>query len=331
MRSPKFLSYSALTTFEKSPDEYVLRYLAEARPPREPQKQPAAAGSAFDAYEKSDLHALLFGVRANRESDYSFEALFESQVEPHNRDWAREAGKYLKQCYHVSGMHDTLVDLLKGADEDPRFEFSVTGEILGVPILGKPDCEFVRKGRRVVLDWKVMGFCAKKSGISPAKGYRLCRDGFESDKPSRSHEQAHPKFRPMDVDGMEVNELCLEDSKTEWADQLSIYGWALGSGDLGDETIYMIDQLVGKPMPDQFNLIRVANFRAGIRPSYQQYVADRLVTCWNAVQSGHIFQDRSREESDAEVERLCDQAKRIRANPTSVFSRFCRPTTQFRG
>ena len=52
MRTPKYISPSALKLFEKNPTEYYLKYLADAHPPRSPQTQPMSVGSAFDAFVK---------------------------------------------------------------------------------------------------------------------------------------------------------------------------------------------------------------------------------------------------------------------------------------
>lgn len=328
MRKPKFLSFSALWIYDKNPEEYAQRYLTDVRAPREPQSEAASAGSAFDAYEKNALHWIAYGHNG-KDNEYSLDALMEDQVDEGMRDWAWPVGKYLFDCYKLSGMHQDLVRLIAEADTTPRFEFDVTGEIEGVPIFGKPDCEFTRKGTRIILDWKVMGFQGKKSGVSPYKGYRLCRDGYGGDKPSQSHGKTHAAYIPREVGDLELNTLCLEDSNDKWADQLCIYGWTLGNGEVGDDTVYMIDQLVCKPMPEGYPLIRVANFRARVRVSYQRYVADRLKRLWNAVQTEHIFQDLTKEESDQQMWILNETAKRARLRPNSPIARFSRPV--FRG
>jgi len=326
LRMPKFLSFSALCIYEQSPEDYAKRYLTEIRPPRDPQSKAAAAGSAFDAYVKSALH---FVATGRRDPEYSEDALIESQVDEALWDWARPVGQYLMKCYTDSQMYGELCKLIWEADSEPRFEFDVYGQIEGVPIFGKPDCEFIRKGARILLDWKVMGFAAKKSGISPYQGYRLCRDGYNAPKPSQSHGNSHKKYKPRMLGDLEINTWALEDSCMKWADQLAMYGWVLGDGIVGDDTIYMIDQLVCKPMPKGYPLIRVANFRAQIRRSYQRHVADRLVKLWRVLESGHIFPELSREESDWRLDVLNKEAMCRRVKPNSLLSRLSRP--DFRG
>ena len=86
-------------------------------------------------------------------------------MEEHNRDFALKAGKYAFEAYMLSGAYYELLMLLRESIEAPRFECKLTGNIGGVPFLGKPDCRFVLDlgfGRiSGVLDWKVKGFCSK--------------------------------------------------------------------------------------------------------------------------------------------------------------------------
>lgn len=330
MRIPTYLSYSSMSLFEKQPDEFYLKHLADHRPPRMPQEKPASIGSSFDAYAKSWLHERLFGVGADPK--YSFEALFETQVEEHNRDWARGEGKYVFDCYEISGRLQALLDLLEKAKEPPRFEFDVKAEIRGVPFLGKPDCQFVTEhGVHVIQDFKVNGYCAKNT-VSPNKGYMLCVDGYVDKKQSRSHNTAHKQFKPVDFCGLTIDSGYLEDCSTGWADQLSLYAWGLGEK-IGDSKVVLaIDQIVCKPRPDTRPLLRVASFRARVRESYQQFLAKRLETCWEVINSGHIFRDYTREESDIRCEMLEKQAVALSGDGSDSddwFAQVVRP--KFRG
>ena len=62
-------------------------------------------GSAFDAFLKSHLHKVLFGGTDPR---FELEAIFEEQVESHNRDWAKVHGEYVFNFYRECG---ALADL----------------------------------------------------------------------------------------------------------------------------------------------------------------------------------------------------------------------------
>ena len=94
-------------------------------------------------------------------AQFEFGTIFESQVEPQNRDFALTAGKRVFKAYKLCGAYDDLLDLLRKSIEQPRFEFKVDGLIEGVPFTGKPDCRFVLdrgQGRiSCVYDWKVRG------------------------------------------------------------------------------------------------------------------------------------------------------------------------------
>jgi hypothetical protein len=319
MRTPTYLSYSSVSLFEKEPDEFYLKYLSENRPPRLPQTPPMCVGSSFDAYVKADLHASLFGLGSDPE--YELDALFTSQVEEPNRDFAWKAGAYCFEKYKLTGSHDELLALLQQSTEPPRFECRLTGTIGGAPFLGKPDCRFVLDlgfGRvSVVFDWKVKGFCSKYSA-SPTKGYALCRDGYAPIpnkkgvlKASLSHGTSHKMFMEWDYRGLKINRDYMENCSSEYADQCTLYGWLLGE-EVGGDTLVFIDELCCKSAGDvlegEYPFIRVANHRARVKPEYQQALVERVGRCWGAITSGHVFLDDSREESDLRIETLEDMA-----------------------
>jgi hypothetical protein len=301
MRMPKFLSPSSLATWECNREEFYLKYLSDNRPPRPPQMDYMSIGSAFDAYVKSQLGRDLWG--RDMDPQFDFDAIFTEQVEEHNRDWALEAGHYAMECYRTSGSYDELLDALAHAAEEPQFEFGVDGTVGGVPLFGKPDCRYITTGStHVILDWKVNGFCSKH-GSSPYKGYRLVRDGWEG-KPSRGCNKAHKLYKPMEHGDMVIGSHYLEETSKDWADQLSIYGWMLGE-EVGDENVVVcIDQLVCKPF-EPYPLVRVANHCCRVSEVWQQSLVKRLQNCWQAIESGYIFNDiMSRDDSDARCEML---------------------------
>ena len=205
MRKPKYLSPTAIDKFDEDPEEFYLQYLADNRPPKFPQTQPMSVGSAFDAFIKSYYHEHLFG-RSN-DPRFSREAIFETQVEPHNRDWAWHAGEYAFQAYRTSGAAVDLLIELQNAHDTPRFEFKLEGNFFNVPLLGKPDVYFINSEKQpIVLDWKVNGFCAKYNK-SPAKGYTRVRDGWKSDtaKPSRGANSSHRDAHVLRINNIRTN------------------------------------------------------------------------------------------------------------------------------
>src|SRR5689334_19300036 len=100
MRTPEYLSPSALARFENNRDDFYKSYLCSTRVPRTPQLPVMSIGSAFDAYCKSGLYYRAYG---KVEPKYTFEGLFERQVEPQNRDFAVKAGKIAYDAYSTSG------------------------------------------------------------------------------------------------------------------------------------------------------------------------------------------------------------------------------------
>jgi len=304
MRKPKHISPSAFMLWAKDEDEYVLRHLVTNRPPRTDQVLAASVGSSFDAWTKSNLHAALFGAGADPK--FEFAAIFEEQVEPHNRDEARLMGLHCFDNYVATGAYDELLELMQNAQSEPKFEFLCSGDVDGVPLLGYPDCQFVTaSGLHVILDWKVRNYCSKYSA-SPIKNHRICRDGLDWPKPSRSNGKAHKNYKPMDFHGLEINEGYMELADKEWATQLSIYGWLLGE-EPGDENVVVcIDELVSKSRkPDNDTpLLRVANHRARVSRDFQLQLLKNIKTLWGRIQSGHVYGNLPREESDQKFQEI---------------------------
>ncbi len=327
MRKPTYLSHSSLTTWGKDRDEFYIKHLAETRAQRIPQENYMSVGAGFDAYAKSALHERLFGKGADPQ--FEFQAIFEKQVEAQNRDFALDAGRYIFDCYVMTGAFDELLALLQKSKEPPRFEFEVKGTINGVPIVGKPDCRFVHEcGAHVILDWKVKGFCSKY-GASPSKNYRLCRDAYgPPHKPSKSHNTAHKGYTPFNHHGFEINQSYLEEANEEYADQICMYGWLLGE-EVGDEQVVCcIDEIVSKFMPEGRPLLRVAHQRARVSNAHQTMVINRATECWEAINSGWVFRDLSREENDAKCQLMEQKVMALQSDGSleeDMFAKMARP------
>lgn len=321
-REIEYLSPTAIQKWEREGVEaFYLHYLTHHRPPREPQTRPMSVGSAFDAYCKSFLHDKLFGKNHDNSNKFDFQAIFEAQVEPQNRDWALTAGKYVFELYKSSGALSDLLNDLLAAKTDPRFEFEVRGqvngyregvdrEMNGVTLLGKPDAAYVnRDGNHVVLDWKVNGYCSKYP-TSPMKGYVRLRgsDG--------RNQGCHKECSPFELGGMTINiGGFLEHFNEDWARQLGIYAW-LCDEPVGGDFIVAIDQMSCKPCPSGTGLpsIRVAEHRLRIHGDFQWKVFRRACDIWSVIKSQHIFRDMTLEESQARCELLDKQAEVLYGN-----------------
>lgn len=306
----RYISPSALATFEKNREGFYLKYLADPRPPREEQSKPASAGSAFDAYVKSALMRDCLGQPG------WFEKLFETQVESHNRDWARQAGQHIMEDYIACGAYQDLLDLLESAVEEPQFEFDADTKLDGtISLAGKPDCRFVhRGGAHVVLDWKVNGYCGK-GNTSPAKGYALCRDGRHWPKKSTSHEKSHNLYDAEEFMGITINKFPMEAVSLDWADQLSMYAWMMGEPVGSDRMVVCIEQVVGKANGER-PLLRIANHKCRVTPTHQKVLAQRIRRMYQALEEGHVFVEVSPEESAAKCAELNERAKQMISDGT---------------
>lgn len=298
-RRPKYLSPSALSTFEKSPSDYYMRYLAGSRPPRDPQTRAMSVGSSFDAYAKSYLHSRLFGAS---DPKYEFEALFESQVESQNRDWARVHGMHVFNQYRDSGALADIATTLDSAKGTPRFEFNVEATVSGVPLLGKPDlCYITMVGLEVIHDWKVNGYCSNFAP-SPMPGYMKLRPG------SKMHKACMPTMYRGTMINSSAN---LENFNEEWARQLSTYAWCLGTP-VGSDVVGTVDQIVckgGVPDGSQFPEMRIATHKCKIGSTFQYDTINKYIGLWNRITTGYFFMEETVEASDLHCEMLDKQAR----------------------
>lgn len=305
MRIPKSLSYSSMCLFYKDRDEFYLRYLAEHAPPRLPQERPMAAGAGFDARIKSSISDYL-NAGDGPDPQFEFQTIFESQVEPHNRDFALEASKYIFEAYKATGSYTDLLALLNDSVEKPRMEFTVENILNGVPFLGKPDLRFILKYEDYIdciWDFKVKGYCSKY-GASPSKGYMCCRNTNGEYAGGRSHEKEHKNYLAYSHHGLIINSGYMEFCNDEYADQLTLYGWLLGEK-IGDENVVLgIEEIVCAYKEGQPPAIRVANHRGRVKADYQLKLIERLTACWTAITTGHVFTDLSRQENDEHCAQL---------------------------
>ena len=298
MRKPEYLSPTGIKAWSEDRDDFYARYLCDNRTDREPQTLPMSIGSSFDAHVKSYLHGVLMGEKANPR--FELQALFEEQVEPHNRDWALDNGRVCFERYKESGALADLLQELKKAIGTPMFEIEVKGTVTanmsGVPFLGKPDIYFTnRHGMPVIYDWKVNGWCSK-SNVSPKPGYLRLRHGSSNRGLDKGcHKDACPSY----MQNMLINSAHqLQMVDEDWARQLAVYGWVCGM-DVGSEFIVGIDQIACKPTGGAYPEMRIAEHRCIIGSDFQWATFGRACQIWNAIKTGHVFTELSKEENDA--------------------------------
>lgn len=306
MKKMQYLSPTGLKLYNNDKDAFFMNYLCEQRPMREPQTQPMSIGSAFDAYVKSYLHEHLFGK--GNDPKYDLQSIFEAQVEPHQRDWAFQHGKYVFEQYKQAGcLADLMLELTKATGE-PRFEFEIKGAVSGyregvsseiaeVVLLGKPDVHYVNAdGQSVVLDFKVNGYCSR-TAPSPLSGYLRMRSA------GKTNYGMHKNCVPMRVGGMIINVADYLENLggivgLDWANQLSIYAWLLGEP-VGSEFIVAIDQVVCDASKGGLPSIRFAEHRCRVSAPHQRKLFCHAVEVWEICQSDHFFREMSLEESQA--------------------------------
>lgn len=270
-----------------------MRYLTPDKLPRSPQGQAAAAGSAFDARVKTELSHALFGSTNSKAFD--FVTLFEAQVEPDFREWALEMQNYAFATYKLAGRYDDLLSHMQQSTVDPRFEFDLEATIEGVPLLGKPDCWFQVGDLQFCLDWKCRGF-ASVHAQSPTKQFKLCRDGYRVGKPSRTHGKPHPQYMPLMHKGFELHAGYLEFQEENYAAQLSMYSWLLGSPVGSEDLVCLIDELCCSPVPGGMPLVRVAEIVSRVGAEFQRKLLDDYKTLWNAIQTDTVVDAETFEE-----------------------------------
>lgn len=321
MKQIKHLSPTSIALFYFRIEEFYMMYLSDSRPDRMPQTQPMSVGSAFDAYTKSFLHEKLFGK--GNDPRFDFDAIFTAQVEPHNRDWAREAGKHCFEQYKASGALADLMLELQGSVGTPRFEIEVKGVINGeregvtlkiddMMLLGKPDCFFINKhGAHVILDWKVNGYCGQYR-TSAMKGYVRLRENGKN-------KGQHKDCFPMSHKGITIN--CaefLESCNKDWARQLAIYGWLCGE-DIGSDFIVAVDQLACGPDPLGISTkpeIRIAEHRLRVSADFQWKTFAAAQHVWQVCHSDHVFRNMTLEESQARCQVLDGMVDALRGDGT---------------
>jgi len=343
MRTPKYLSPSALSKWEENRQIFYLWYLCDFRNPRPPQKDYMAVGSGLDAFVKSAIHEAIFGSGVTKGSAYEFETIFESQVEAHIRDSTLKLAQDLWYQYVESGAYAALLADVQASPLEPQMEFKVEGTIEGVPLLGKPDLRYITKeGVHVIADWKVNG-STSRIGASPMQGYKICKDygSRTHNKPFRARrlktdpaDKVYKDYTPLQVKDVEINTYYLEEFVPYWADQLGIYAWLLGEKVGSEDYVVRMEQVACRPVKTrELPRAKFACHMARISKEYQGKILARVQECWETIQSGHIFTDRDREDSDSLCELLDAQAETPKdlhagfSNCAETFTRYKPKTT----
>lgn len=299
MKLPQYLSNSSLQLWETDRREYYLRYLADNRPPKIAQTLPMSVGSAFDGLIKNVVEKMC--NLPVRDYDKQIEAQGEARAAP------LAAGLDCLNFYRsVGGISRLIVTGI------PRMEFEVRGPIPGtegciggpVILLGKPDMYYSIGGHRIVMDWKINGYCSK---ASPQKGY------VWDSKSGACHKGLTPKV-------MRVGDAVLmvgASADFAWLDQLTSYGWLLGEA-LGDEFLLQVHQIT---RTSEQGPLRLTEHRCYTEKKHQIALRERYAGCWEAIHAGRCFTDLGPDEDQAEQRHLDRVAAGLSGD--SAFAAMC--------
>ena len=320
------MSPSSLGKFERDRPVFYTRYLCENRTARPDQFSFMAVGSGLDAITKHEIHRNIFGIEKTKGGQYDREGLFESQVDEimWEETWPR--AEDLWKQYNDSGAFPDLMADIENAAGPPEMEFTIQGTINGVPLLGKPDLRYVTKeGVHVIADWKVNG-ATSKTGASPVPGYQIVRDAYDSTTNGKQYRQRRPKGVEAEVMEKDYQGMAYKDVKCDkayletrcdyWADQLAIYAWLLDEPVGSENFVVRMEQIACRPVKHlDFPRAKFACHMNRISELYQEQLVTRLTTAWGCIESGHIFTDVSREDSD----KRCEMLDAVAATPIGLF------------
>lgn len=286
MRIPEYLSPTSIGLWISDRGEFYKKYLSVNKIPPLPQTQPMSVGSAFDAFVKSMLLDESGG-------EANFTKIFEDQVEPRNREFALEAGKKCFKQYYETEAFKQILKWIKNS-KYAKLEFRITKEIDGIPIQGIPDLYIINDYEHIVHDWKVNGWCAK-SKTYPKKGYINLIDSSSKNN-GMSHKDS---ILLTSKSGIVYNAGCtLDEVDSDWARQLTIYAWLMGE-EICSEFIASVDQLVCNG-----EIVGIAQHRYKVNCEFQKNLIGTIHHIWEKIHEGWIFDDLTREESDAKCEEL---------------------------
>lgn len=276
MRLPLYISPSSFFSFTRDPYGHYIRHLSDNPVGRDPQNIHMAMGSAFDAFVKAQITNDL-----QTADKFDLKSLYDAQVAEEFRDELWPKAKFLLDEYMSCGAYGIIIQDMGLAQLQPRFEFDVKAEILGVPVFGKPDAFYHNKNNvPVVLDWKVNSFLGGNN-----KRKRL----FIMDHQTGLH---HKDCSVSSNEGLPLMvNYGLEAIDKEWALQQFVYAIGLGCN-IGDQFITSIDQVTGGPS--------FYTYRAYLGKLFQFDCARRIKEMWDDLQSGYIFRSKgkTREQSD---------------------------------
>ena len=315
MRTREYISPSQAGLFYKDREAYYLKYLADFKPPDFKQTAPMAVGGAFDSHVTRALAVRYFGADDPRCADlYNLEHMLDSAIQEASLDRAdiTRIGLELFKKYIATGAYGRLCAELDAADEgsirmQDRLFFNGKD---GLTLMGLPDLTFTRGGVQHVYDFKANGFFSQ---ASPLKGHVWKGTGLTEGVHKSAILGKHSCGTVLDLSGY------FDDN---YKRQTCTYAWSLlGGAALQTEIIVGIEQVACRPASSRWKdpvvlradgtgvAVTNVSTRSLISVDVQAAVMAEYDHMWACITSGWVFDDLSREESDAECLRLENLAR----------------------
>ena len=330
----KYVSPSQAGLFYSDRAEYFLKYLAEHKPPPFKQTAPMAVGGAFDSHVTRALALKYFGrddPRCAAGAEYDLEVMLDAAIQnPElDRKGLTRIGLELFKRYMATGAYGRLCAELDSADEGSitmqtqlfhAVPDTSTPSGQSLTLMGFPDLAYKRGGVQHVYDFKCNGFFSQ---ASPLKNHVWKGTGSTETVHKGAILGKHSCGTVIDLSNV------FDDN---YKRQTCTYAWALLNRPTGDyePIIVGIEQVACRPASTRWkdptvDGVAVSNVstRSLISVEAQEAVMGEYKHMWECITSGWVFDDLSREESDAECSRLEAVAKGLATDIDEDFNALC--------
>lgn len=259
-----YLSNTSLNLFYSRPQDFYVQYILGEKTAR----FGGAAmdiGSVFDSLVKNAIAEEMGLAPMTMESSFPSDTM--------------ELGMKCFDDYQL-GYKELVKELRAG--ENVQLDLDLTLMVEGVPIRGKPDLQYIRDGKLVILDWKTSGWAS--TTVRKAPGSWIWRNGQYSGDTCR-----HGNFV-----------ISPERLKSDWAQQLMTYV-LLCQGSC-DEAIVGIEYLT----PQEVTKYRTITLKNELTKIIEKYK-----TAWTMICAGHYFWGTTLEENAVQIEKYSNPEFRI--------------------
>ncbi len=301
---PSYYSPSSCSKFYQDRAEYYLMYLAKTRAPRMKSTPAMNLGNVYDSLVTHAIAVMFYGLSDVRtQTEFSMETLMEACHEDHlDMDEQLAIAQDIFNQYKATGGFAALCAELRQADPGSikMQQKSYYNSPKGYTLFGYMDISFTIGDVLVVRDFKLNGYFSK-AGITLIKNYI---DAFPKDV-KRVKYPHKDVFLSKHVCGLQFAFGCASKAIPQYARQLATYGWALNGNKAPVENLLLgIEQVSCKRGSNRVPEIMFARTSNFIKPDAQLQLLKEYDFMHETIISGHIFDDLTREESDAKCVEL---------------------------